>query len=156
MGCACGVEEHENNLGFALHWHRNELVPANSRWLCWLVLPRPFTGCEHPGYGLGPIVLTGVNFPSHSRSRGHPNGDPNTLQPCEEGFDKCFGVERFQVVDLFADADKLDRQADSLTDGDDHAAFGGAVEFGQHDAGAVDGFGKALGLADAGLAGGQR
>ena len=58
------------------------------------------------------------------------------------------GFEEGEVVGLFADADVLHRQADGLANGHDDAALGGAVELGQDDAGALDGLGEMLGLAD--------
>ena len=55
----------------------------------------------------------------------------------EERFDVGLRVERLQVVELLADADELDRQAELLLDAEDRAALGGAVELGQDDAGAL-------------------
>jgi len=52
---------------------------------------------------------------------------------------KLLGVEGLQVVRLFAEADELDGQAELLLDGDDHAAFAGAVELGHDEAGERDG-----------------
>src|SRR5262245_39055361 len=43
------------------------------------------------------------------------------------------GVERFEVVELLADADELHRQAELLLDGEDGAALGRAVALGQDD-----------------------
>ena len=52
----------------------------------------------------------------------------------EERFHKFSGVKRQQVLDLLPDANELNGQAQFAGDGDDHAAFGRAVEFGQDDA----------------------
>ncbi len=71
----------------------------------------------------------------------------------EEGFDEFFGVEGFDVVGGFADADEFDGDVELVADGDDDAAFGGAVEFGEEDTSDVDGFEEFLGLADGVLAG---
>ena len=72
----------------------------------------------------------------------------------EEGFDEIFGVEGFDVFGFFAEADEFDGQIELVADGDDDAALGGAVEFGEEDAGDVDGLEEFLGLADGVLAGG--
>ena len=53
----------------------------------------------------------------------------------EERVDVGFGVERNQIVDLFAGADETNGEAEFARDGDDDAAFGGAVELGEDDAG---------------------
>src|ERR1051325_9392984 len=52
----------------------------------------------------------------------------------EQTVDVLVGVERHEVVYRFADADVADRQLQIVRDGDGHTAFGGAVEFRQHDA----------------------
>lgn len=57
----------------------------------------------------------------------------------EHGFDELPGVEGFDVIGGFADADELDGDIDLFADGDDDAALGGAVEFGEKDAGDIDG-----------------
>ena len=41
-------------------------------------------------------------------------------------------IERLQIIRLFAEADEFDRQAEFFLDGDDHAAFAGAIELGNH------------------------
>src|SRR4051812_13496308 len=56
----------------------------------------------------------------------------------EEGFDEADGVEGFDVFGFFAEADEFHRNIQLFADGDDHAAFGGAVELGEDDAGDGD------------------
>jgi len=63
------------------------------------------------------------------------------------------GVEGDEVVDLFAGADEADGQAEFAGDGDDDAAFGGAVELGEDDAGHADGRGELASLSETVLAG---
>src|ERR1700735_1466727 len=53
----------------------------------------------------------------------------------EEGVDIGLGVEGNEVVDFFAGADETDGKIQFAGDGHDDAAFGGAVELGQDDAG---------------------
>ena len=53
----------------------------------------------------------------------------------EERVDVGLGIEWDQVVDFFAGADEADRQVQFAGDGYDDAAFGGTIEFGEHDAG---------------------
>ena len=67
----------------------------------------------------------------------------------DQRIDKLIGVERFEVVDLFAHADVFDRNSHLLADGYHHSALRTAVEFGQNDAGALGRVGKVAGLADA-------
>ena len=62
-------------------------------------------------------------------------------------------VEQSKVFGLFAHADVFHRQSHLLTDCDDHAPLGRAVELRQDDARTLDGIGKVLGLADSVLAG---
>src|ERR1700722_12659215 len=50
-----------------------------------------------------------------------------------------FGVERNEIVDLFAGADETNRQAEFARNGDDDAALRGAVELGENDAGDANG-----------------
>src|SRR2546430_2103361 len=66
----------------------------------------------------------------------------------EQGIDIRLGIEDFQVLELLADADELDRQAGLLLDAEDRSSLGGAVELGQDDAGAFDGLLEVLGLGD--------
>src|SRR6185437_16942382 len=58
----------------------------------------------------------------------------------EEGLGELLWVEWLEVVRLFAEADEFDGEAEFFLDGDDHAAFAGAVEFGDDEAGEWDGF----------------
>src|SRR5579862_557254 len=72
----------------------------------------------------------------------------------EEGVDIGLWVEGDEVVDLFTGADETDWEIQFVGDGDDDAALGGAVEFGEHDscdAGVAPEF---AGLVQAVLAGG--
>src|SRR3984885_14712046 len=64
------------------------------------------------------------------------------------------GIEWNQVVDFFARADEADRQIQFAGDGYDDAAFGGAVEFGEHDAGDSGMAPEFAGLVEAVLSGG--
>jgi len=63
-------------------------------------------------------------------------------------------VEGEDVFHLFTYADVEHWQAEFAGDGDDDAAFGGAVQLGEDDAGDVGGFGEEAGLLEAVLAGG--
>ncbi len=72
----------------------------------------------------------------------------------EEGIDETFRVEREQVVYFFADSDKADRQAQFARDGYDYASLGGAIQFGEHDAGHARSFGKFASLLETVLSGG--
>src|SRR5215218_8891113 len=65
------------------------------------------------------------------------------------------GVERAQVLELLADADQLDRDAQLACDRERDAALRGAVELRQHDAGDVDRLGEQLRLAQAVLTSGR-
>ena len=64
----------------------------------------------------------------------------------EKGGGELFGVEGLEVFGLFADADEFDGQAQFFLDGDDHAAFAGAVEFGDDQASECYGFVEFAGL----------
>ena len=55
---------------------------------------------------------------------------------------------------MFADADEADGEIEFAGDGDGDAAFGGAVELGEDDAGDAGGLGEQAGLLEAVLAGG--
>src|SRR3974390_2027769 len=57
----------------------------------------------------------------------------------EQRFGELFGGEGLEILGLFAEADELDGDAELTLDGDDHSAFAGAVEFGQHEASERDG-----------------
>lgn len=65
----------------------------------------------------------------------------------EKGLDEGFGVEGLDVLRFFADADELDGDVGLVADGDDDAAFGGAIEFGEHNAGDMDGVAEDFELA---------
>src|SRR5580698_6146640 len=60
--------------------------------------------------------------------------------PLHQRIHKRVGVKDLDVVDLLADADVFDGDAHLLADGNDDAAFGRAVEFGQDDSCATHGF----------------
>jgi hypothetical protein len=72
----------------------------------------------------------------------------------EERVDEGVGVEGNEVVDLFADSGVDDGKLELGCDGEDDAAFGGAVEFGEDDSGDSGGLGEEAGLLEAVLAGG--
>src|SRR5580692_1031371 len=55
-------------------------------------------------------------------------------------------VEGNEVVDLFAGADETNGQAKFARDGNDDAAFGGAIELGENDAGDTDAGGELASL----------
>ena len=57
----------------------------------------------------------------------------------EQRVDELLGTEGLQVVDLFANADEAQRLGALAGDGGHHAALGGAVELGEHEAGDADG-----------------
>src|SRR5665647_105160 len=71
----------------------------------------------------------------------------------EDGPREDVGLEGAQVLELLAHADQLDRDPQRLMDGDDDAALGGAVQFGEHDAADVHRLLELLRLAQAVLAG---
>src|SRR5262245_59307656 len=50
----------------------------------------------------------------------------------EQGLNVRLGIKRGQVVELFADAHELDRQAELLFDAENRTAFGRAVELRQY------------------------
>ena len=75
----------------------------------------------------------------------HPGDDPRNL----------VRIERAQVVDPLADADRVDRQAVFLGRRDQHAAARGAVELGHDQAGDAGDFLEHLDLAERVLAGGR-
>ena len=64
------------------------------------------------------------------------------------------GIEGLQIVQPLAHADEFHRQLEFVFDGEHHAAPGGAVELGQHDAGQLRHLHEFLGLVDGVLAGG--
>src|SRR5260370_3684595 len=68
----------------------------------------------------------------------------------EEGVDEGAAVEGDDVFEFFADAGVDDREFEFGGDGEDYAAFGGAVEFGEDDAGDVGGFGEEAGFVEGG------
>ena len=72
----------------------------------------------------------------------------------EEGGDEGVAVEGDEVFELFAGAGVDDGEVEFGGDREDDAALGGAVEFGEDDAGAVGGFGEEAGLLEAVLSGG--
>ncbi len=51
----------------------------------------------------------------------------------KERLDEFLGIERQQVANFLADAHVANGQTQLARDGDDHSAFCGAVEFGEHD-----------------------
>src|SRR6266850_3688027 len=72
----------------------------------------------------------------------------------KQRLDETHGIEGFDVLRFFAEANEFDRDIELLADGDDHAAFGGAIQLGEDDAGDVDGLADHLGLLDGVLAAG--
>src|SRR5579859_4058564 len=56
----------------------------------------------------------------------------------EERIGVGFGVEGNHVVDLFAGADEANGQAEFAGNGNDDAAFGGAIKFGENDSSDAD------------------
>ena len=95
----------------------------------------------------GIISQAGINFPGWNQ---FPKLESSSIHhsSLKQSIDVIVWIEWLQIVDPFAHADKLDRQADLLFDGEDRAPFSRAIEFGQDDAGALDRFGKHLGLRD--------
>ncbi|MNW70784.1 hypothetical protein D3C74_502440 [compost metagenome] len=57
------------------------------------------------------------------------------------------GIKCLQIIHLLTEPDKLHRQIHFLADGYDNTAFGGAVQFGEHESGYTAFFTKQLGLA---------
>src|SRR3954471_14219422 len=55
----------------------------------------------------------------------------------KQRLDETFGFETLEVVDVLADADILDRDAEFFLDGDDDAALRGAVELREDDSGQI-------------------
>ena len=64
-------------------------------------------------------------------------------------------IEGLQILDLLADADQLDRDAELLIDGDHDAALGGAIELRQDQPGEPHRLVEHLGLLESVLAGGR-
>ena len=50
-----------------------------------------------------------------------------------EGLGEIFVIKGIEIVDLFSDANGVDRQTEFIRKRDENAAFGGAVEFGHHE-----------------------
>ena len=71
----------------------------------------------------------------------------------EQRLHESAGVKGLQVFNVFADANIFHRHAEFFLDANDHPAFGGAVEFGEHDAGDIRRFFEHAGLLQAVLAG---
>ena len=69
-----------------------------------------------------------------------------------EGAGEFFGVEGAEVGGLFAGADGVDGEAEQFGEGDDDAAAGAAVEFGDDEAGEVHHVLENLDLGDGVLA----
>ena len=72
----------------------------------------------------------------------------------KQRFPEGFGIKIFQIVDGFPGADQFYRQIKFGADADDHAAFGGAVQFGQDHTGNAGGVAKNFRLRDGILPGG--
>ena len=71
---------------------------------------------EHPGVHVGPnLPPSGADYAGQQRAG------------------EVVGVERAQVLELLADADQLDRDAELVGDRQRDAALGGAVELGEDD-----------------------
>ena len=68
---------------------------------------------------------------------------------------ECLGIERRQVTDFFAGADKANGNSEFVGYGEGDAAFGGAIQLRQDDTGDADGGRESLGLREAVLAGGR-
>lgn len=51
-----------------------------------------------------------------------------------EGLGEVFGIKGVQIVDLFSDANGVDRQTEFIRERNQHAAFGRTIEFGHHKA----------------------
>jgi len=64
----------------------------------------------------------------------------------EQGIHEFAGLEGSKIFGFLANADEADRQRQLLRNREHHAALGGAIEFGQRDAGDIDRFVKAAGL----------
>ncbi|MFM1942854.1 MAG: hypothetical protein RI897_1836 [Verrucomicrobiota bacterium] len=73
----------------------------------------------------------------------------------EEGLGEGLGVEGLEVIRLFAEADEFYGYAEFLLDSDDGAAFAGAVEFRDDEAGEGDGLMEFAGLGEGVEAGGS-
>lgn len=71
----------------------------------------------------------------------------------EHGLDEGGRVKGLEVVDLLADADQLDGDAQGVLDVKDDAAFGGAVQFGQDQTGDIGCLVEGFSLRDSVLAG---
>src|SRR5271155_1728202 len=80
--------------------------------------------------------------------------EPALRRSIKERVDVGLGIEWDQVVDFFAGAYEADWQIQFAGNGYDDAAFGGAVEFGEHDAGDSGMAPEFAGLVQAVLSGG--
>ena len=66
----------------------------------------------------------------------------------KKSFNKFVGVEISEIVNLFADADKTDRQVHLPGDAGNNSSFGRTVKFGQRHTGNANGVIEQLGLGD--------
>ena len=73
----------------------------------------------------------------------------------KERFHEPLGFEALKVLDLFADSNIFYRNPEFLLNADNHPAFGGAIQFRQHNAIDIGGFFKNPRLLQAVLAGGR-
>src|SRR5215211_2620377 len=71
----------------------------------------------------------------------NPAGDSCGLL-IQEGINEDLRVKRCKIICTFAEADELDRNTQLALHLDHDAAFGRAVQFGEHDAGHIDHLGK--------------
>src|SRR3970040_2973673 len=81
-----------------------------------------------------------VNNSSQEIQKNRPFRAKNLRLILKKGLDEPGRVEGLEIFDLFADADVFYRKSQFGLNADDDAALGGAVEFGQHDAGDIGRF----------------
>ena len=92
-------------------------------------------------------------IPLKSYVRGAPCAFAGLESILKDGFDILARVEGQEILNLFADADELNRQAEFAGDGDDDATLGGAVELGENNAGRAGALGELARLLEAVLPG---
>src|ERR1019366_9381225 len=118
-----------------------------------MILPLPSTSTA-PTHGFGEARA----MPLLARSSAccmNASSLEGLLISIEQRIDEVLRVERQKIADFFTNSHVSHRQAKFLRDGYHHAAFGGAVEFGEHNAGHAGGLRKQPGLLRSVLAGGR-
>src|ERR1022692_551515 len=118
-----------------------------------MILPLPSTSTA-PTHGFGEARATPF-LASSSACCMNASSLEGLHISIEQRIDEVLRVERQKIADLFTNSHVAHRQAKFFRDGYHHAALGGAVELGEHNAGHAGGLGKQPGLLQPILAGGR-